>query len=469
MTEDRPRGVRDGVILVSLLALGFVVNHFLGAADPWFRHPLDRPLHADEAGQWSLMCEGLPHSETGDRFHGPALGLLTRGACALVRVDPADLSESGLRTLPLLLGLTLLWPAWRRKDPVAAISTAFALPALGRFIQEPILAVSLTWAALLWLRSEEAAAEQAWRWRAAAGACAGLALACKVTAALYLSLAALAYLWVDRRGQVRRGLPAFGSALLVSWMLWQSSGFGDLPALGTWWSQLARAFGVASGVTAEPLRLVTIWPWVLSGLCLAGAAVVRWRRKGPAWGWHPLDPLLATTVAIYIVHLALPYQTPWLMMSVDTLVLVVLLPGLLPRWLDPPEARTRFDLRVPLALLVVACAGWWIVLSRYAYAETRDAVPALARAIRKIPGSSGLTIQVSGRNYWPLPYYLRGLRVGYGEYAGFEQADVRWVEAAGSEAPSAPGYRVFPVEIRSGELWWLLVRESLAESLAVRR
>lgn len=468
MTSGWPRGLRDGVLILSLLALAYFLNHAFQQADPWYRYPMNRPLHADEAGQWSLVCEGRPHSETGDQFHGPALGLLARGACALVGANPARLSENNLRFIPLLFGLTLLWPVIRRKELLHAVLVSFALFPLARFIQEPILAVALTWAALLWLKADAASLEQAWRWRAAAGAFAGLALACKVTAALYLSVATLSYLCIDRRAPARSGLPAFGVALLASWVLWQSSGLRDLPALATWWSQLGRAFGMASGVSAEPLRLVVVWPWVLSGLCLACAGFARWRRKGTAWGLHPLDPLLATAALIYAIHLLLPYQTPWLMMSVDTLVLVVLLPDLLPRWPISRGAADGVDLRTCLALMAVVFVGRWTLQSRYAYVETGDRVPALARAIQGLPDASRLTVQVKGANYWPLPYYLRGLRVGYGEFPGSEQADVRWVEASGPEAPVAPGYRVFPTELRAGETWWLLVRQPLAASLSAR-
>lgn len=456
-----------GVLLaLALLAVGLALTlrvAHLGAPQGF----LGRPLHADEAGQWSLLCEGRPHSETADRFHGPALGLIARARCVLGGIEPATLSERGLRLIPWVLGLTLLLPALRRGEPGRLVLVAFAILPMGRFIQEPILATVLVWAALSWLWADESVPERAWRWRAAAGAFAGLALACKVTAALYLAVAALSYAWVGRQASARRGLPAFGISLLASWVLWQSSWLADLPALGTWWSQWIRAFGTATGASSAPLHLVDPWPWVVSGACLLGAAALRWRRVHQAWGAHPLDPLLLTAGAVYLIHLALPYQTPWLMLSVDTLVLVVLLPGLLPLGCISPESK--HDPRLWLLVLAAMAGARWGVQSRYAYVETLEEAPALARAIRALPGASGLTIQVKGANYWPLPYYLRGLRVGYGDFAGAEQADIRWLEAAGDTAPASPGYRVFPVELRAGEVWWLLVREPLAGSLPVRR
>lgn len=432
-------------------------------ADGRTRLSMDRPLHADEAGQWSLLAAAQPHSATADRFHGPALNVITRGACAALGVDPAGLSERGMRNVPLLLGFTLFLPLiWRPSVGLGFLTTLAVMP-MGRYIQEPLLATALAWTALLWLQADAAPPERAWRWRAAAGAFAGLALACKVTAALYLLVAALALAWLGRGAPARKGRVAFGLAMLLSWVFWQSSALADLPALGTWWSQLSRAFGLAAGSSVEPLRLVTYWPWVVSGACLGLVACLRWRRVGLPWGRHPQDALLLAAAAVYLIHLALPYQTPWLMLSVDTLVLVVLLPALSPRWLMNPESK--WDPRFWAAVLACVAAADWTTQSRYAYVETRPAVQGLARVIRGLPGASERVVQVSGTNYWPLPYYLRGLPVGYGDFAGADQADVRWLEAQGAEAPAAPGYRVFPVELRDGELWWLRVSAPLADSV----
>lgn len=441
-----------------------------------------RPLHADEAGQWSLLAEGQAHSATQDRFHGPALGLIARATLGLLQVDLGTASEGALRSVPLLFALTLfLAPrvtrftatdlGWRPWTGLVAVA------ACGRFIQEPILAVALAWSTLLWLRADVAGASTVCRWRALAGAFAGLALACKVTAALYLFVAGLSFLWLSRRQAARPGVAAFWVATCVSWALWQSSFLTDLPGLAGWWLQLARAFGIASGISVEPLRLVSPWPWVISGLLLSAAAYGRWRlRAAKPWGQHPFDPLLLAAASVFLLHAALPYKTPWLLMAVDTLVLVVLLPELLldqvtHERLGPVVAHLFSFYALSAAFAAAACLGFfrWVSDVRYAYVETRDAVPALARAIREVPGAAGLTIQVKGANYWPLPYYLRGLRVGYGDFAGAGQADVRWIEAAGAEAPEATGYRVFPVELRAGELWWLMVREPLAGSLAPRR
>lgn len=423
-----------------------------------------RPLHADEAGQWSLMVEGGPHSATQDQFHGPALGLLARAGFSVVGINPADASESALRAVPLLFAVTLLLSSFVRRHRSSALLGVLAIAPCARFIQEPILAVSLVWVALFWLREDEVEAGHLWRLRLFAGLAAGLALACKVTAALYLGVAAASYLWLRRGERSRGGLVVFWTSAAFSWACWQSTFFTDLPALGTWWTQLARAFGVAAGVTQERLTLVTVWPWFISVLLLAAAAYGRWRRRAETpLGRHRLDPLLLAASVVLLLHLALPYKTPWLLMTVDMLVLLVLLPELLVddlfRGLDEGAWRV---LRALLLVVLLVGVVRWVSAQRYAYVETSPAVPAVARVIREASRDASLVVQVSGVNCWPIPYYLRGLRVGYGDFEGAANADIRWVESVGPEAPMAPGSRAIPVEVRPGELWWVLVRDPLA-------
>ncbi len=445
------------VVIVVVLCLG--VAAWLG-----YGQTFSRPLHADEAGQWSLMVEAKPHSETQDRFHGPALGLLARAGLALFGVDPATASEGALRTVPLVFGFTLLFSSFVRSHRSSVLLGLLAIAPCARFIQEPILATSLVWAALFWLREDEVEARHLWRLRFVAGAAAGLALACKVTAALYLGVVAASYLWLRRGERSRGGLVIFSVSTVFFWACWQSTFFTDLPALATWWVQLGRALGVAAGVTQEPLTLVSAWPWVLSTLLLAVAGYGRWRRRAEKpLGQHRLDSLLLASAIVLLVHLLLPYKTPWLLMTVDMLVLIVFLPELIFDDLcrDFDEGTWRV---VRGLLLVVVSIGVfrWVSDVRYAYLETSATVPPVARAIRAAATSdSSFVIQVDGTNYWPLPYYLKGLSVGYGDYSGAENASVRLLEASGPDAPRIEGYKVTPIELRANEVWWLLVRKDI--------
>lgn len=446
-------------LVVIVVVLCLAVAAWLG-----YGQPPSRPLHADEAGQWSLMVEAKPHSETQDAFHGPALGTLARAALAVFGVDPATAPEGALRAVPLVFGFTLLFSSFVRSHRSSVLLGLLAIAPCARFIQEPILATSLVWAALFWLREDEVEARHLWRLRFVAGAAAGLALACKVTAALYLCVFAVSYLWLRRGERSRGGLVIFWVSTVFFWAYWQSTFFTDLPALAAWWVQLGRAFGVAAGVTQEPLTLVSVWPWILSTLLLLAAGYGRWRRRAETpLGRHRLDPLLLASALVLLVHLLLPYKTPWLLMTVDMLVLIVLLPELIFDDLcrDFDEGTWRV---VRGLLLVVLSIGVfrWVADVRYAYLETSAAVPPVARAIRAAATSdSSFVIQVHGTNYWPLPYYLKGLSVGYGDYPGAERANVRLLEASGSDAPRAEGYKVTPIELRTNEVWWLLVRQDV--------
>jgi len=432
----------------------------------WRQGPA-RPLHADEAGQWSLMVENQPHSQTQDRFHGPALGLVARAGLTVLGIDPSDASEGALRAVPLLFACTLFLASFVRRHRSSVLLGFLAIAPCARFIQEPILAVSLVWTALFWLREDEVEARHLWRVRLAAGAAAGLALACKVTAALYLGVATLCYLWLRRGQPSRGGRTVFWASMLVFWAYWQSTFFTDCRALATWWLQLGRAFGMAAGVSGEPLTLVSPWPWAVSVVLLGAAILGRWRRLGELpWGRHRLDPLLLASVAVVLLHLALPYKTPWLLMTVDMLVLFVLLPELLVDDLCRGLDEGAWRLAQGLLLVAISLGAFrWVSAERYAYVETSPVVRTVTRAIRGAPASSAWLIQVNGDNCWPLPYYLRGLRVGYGVFAGSDAADVRWIEATGSEAPAVPGFRAFPVEMRAGELWWVLARGPAADAI----
>lgn len=412
---------------------------------------LDRPFHADEAGQWALASEGAAHSKTGDRFHGPTLGLLARGLAALGVTDLPEATAAGLRAVPLAFALSLILIPWvlpsRAPDgwiaPVLALSVAAASP---RFIQEPLMAAALTWSAALWLR---AGPSGDFRFRLLAGLAAGFALACKITAAMHLGLAAAAILLLRQAAPGWRGFAAFAAGTVASWVLWQSSFLTDLPALATWWGQFFRAFGVASGASEPPLPMGPALPWWWTGGLLLLALVLRFapaRDEGRRTA-RPADFLLAAAGLAYLVHLALPYKTSWLLMVPDAVLLVLVLPGLL-------DGSAR-----PLAAAGALAIGLLTPAWRYDYVETRSDVPALASALLSDPAGRPALVLVQGDHVWPFPFYLRDLRVAYGAVPDAAQADVWLLQAAGPDAPSAPGRRAIAFAVRDNELWWALARE----------
>lgn len=415
---------------------------------------VDRPFHADEAGQWALASEGAAHSKTGDRFHGPTLGLVTRGVAALGVVDLTEVSAPGLRAVPLAFGLSLLLIPWVLPSRAVQGGLAVALsllvaPASVRFIQEPLMVAALTWAAALWIRSGPAGEA---RHRLLAGLCVGFALASKITAAMHLGLAAAAILLLRQSTPDWRGFAAFAAGTVGSWALWQSSFLTDLPALGTWWTQFFRAFGIASGVSEPPLPMGSSIPWWFTGGLLAVALLLRFLpfRSGQLGPVRPLDFLLLAAGLGYVVHLVLPYKTPWLLMTPDAVLLVLVLPGLLA------------GLARALAVACVVTIGLVSHPGRFDYVETKADVVALASALLADPSAKPSLVLVQGDHVWPFPFYLRGLGVAYGAVPDAAQADVWLLQAAGPDAPSAPGRRAVAFAVRDNELWWALAREPFA-------
>lgn len=418
------------------------------------RGAMERPFHADEAGQWSLASEARPHSLTADRFHGPTLGLVTRAAHAVAGAEVADASPLALRAVPATFVMSLLLIPWvlpmgRRQGALAALLALPLVPLAARFIQEPLLVAALVWSGALWLRSGPSGAV---RPRLLAGLFAGFALACKVTAALHLGLAALALLALRLGAPGWRGFAAFALGTAVSWGLWQSSFLTDLPGLVTWWTQFARAFGVATGLAEPPLPMLAALPWVLTGALAALAAALRLvsppdrsRRLGDAF-------LLAAGLG-YLIHLALPYRTPWLLLTADATLLALVLPALL--------AARGAGAALAGALLALSTT---LAAGRHDYVETRADVPALAAALME-PATRPALILVQGDHVWPLPFYLRGHRAAYGPIADPAAAGLWLLQAADGEPPRAAGRRAIPFAMRDNELWWAVAPEPLASRL----
>ena len=416
---------------------------------------MGRPFHADEAGQWSLAADARPHSLTHDRFHGPTLGLVTRAAHAVAGAEVAEAAPWALRAVPAAFVLSLILLPWvlpvgRRQGALAALLALPLVPLSARFIQESLMVVALVWAAALWVRSGPTGDA---RHRVLAGLCAGFALACKVTAALHLGLAALALLALRRVAPGWRGFLAFTLGLAASWVLWQSSFLTDLPALGTWWAQLTRAFGIATGLAEPPLPMGAALPWVLSGALLTLTLALRFAGAPADARARLADVFLAVAALGYLFHLALPYKTPWLLMTADAALLTLVLPGLL-----ADRGRAAGLAGVLLALSTILTAG------RQDYVETKADVPALASALED-PAFRPALILVQGDHPWPLPFYLRHSRAAYGPIPDPASAELWLLQASGSEPPSVPGRRAVSFALRKDELWWAVAPEPLASRL----
>ena len=418
-------------------------------------------LHADEAVQWSLakeLSEGTPYSTHQDKFHGPTLATALLISAKLTGTAPMDMNEHYLRSvvsmfLGLMAAAALILPGVDKG--VRYVTAAFIVLTGGctpfgyYFVQEMLLACGFVWGVALWMRAEGSPPTS--RWWLLSGAAFGFALACKVTAAAYLFLFLVA-LWLLRRFVPDRRWLRFGFGLVASWALFQSVGFTDLPGLKTWWVQLARSLGVASGHSEDTLYAVSLAPWGWAAVWLAvfalarsGFSLARWRSR------HEADLPCLVAFLVLLFHLALPYKTPWLLLLVFSLPLTLALPYLL-------VGRAWRMSALACGLIIVSVAAKRPLSSHSRTSDLalfNESVEAMSKAY-----GSKFYVAVEGGHYWPLPYYLRRYPVGYGDFPQAAKAPLRLIPANDDSRPFVPGYVALgPLFLRSdqSDRYWVLV------------
>ena len=419
-------------------------------------------LHADEAVQWSLakeLSEGAAYSTNQDKFHGPTLATALLVSAKVTGTAPTEMSEHYLRSvvsifLGLMAAAALILPGVdkgpRYVTAAFIVLTGGCTPFGYYFVQEMLLVTGFVWGVALWMRAEGSPPTS--RWWLLSGAAFGFALACKVTAAAYLLFFLVALLLLRRFVPDRRWL-RFGFGLVASWALFQSVGFTDLPGLKTWWLQLARSLGVASGQSEDTLFAENLAPW---GWAAAWLAVFVLARSGLSRaGWrsrHEADLPCLVAVLVFLFHLALPYKTPWLLLLVFSLPLTLALPYLL------VGRVTR------VALLAVGLATV-ATLARPSLAEhTRTSDLGLFNAgVDRLAKAYGekFYVTVYGGHCWPLPYYLRRHKVGYDDSPQAAEAPLRLIPATDASEPFVPGFAVSSVTLREGgDRYWVLVAKA---------
>ncbi len=429
----------------------------LAAVALWLRtHDLARrPMHADEANQGvktGELVEAGRYAFDPRDHHGPTLYYLG-AAVATVRgqASLAALDETTLRLVPAVAGalaVPLLVILARRREsggpglsgPAALAAGTFlalAPPAVyysRYFIQETLLATATLAVAVAlrcWWHSGLT------RWAVVAGAGVGFMQATKASTPLFLGMAAIAWLLTRaaaRPASARPGrdlLAGLGAAALTAALLYSSFGAhwaGLRDALSVYLHALLR-FGAEAPPTGHEkswhyyLQLLgwsrsggLLWHQAaLSALALAGLAVAARRR----------DPLLRGC-AVYGVFIlaalsAFPYKTPW--HAVHFVPPAALLAGAA---LDAlARRRSGPALAAAIAVLAVFSLGQQTRLTSFlrpadgrnpwAYVHSSSDVlkiRPLAEAARA--ARPGEPIRVISEEYWPLPWYLRGLPdVGY--------------------------------------------------------
>jgi len=424
-----------------------------------------RPMHTDEAVQavkFAQLLEGGGYRYDPREFHGPTLYYFTLPAAWLRgQRHLAALDETTVRLAPAVLGagcvvlVVLLADGLGRAAAGWAAALLACSPALVFYSRYYIHETLLTFFTLLALGAGWRQARTGrWRWALLAGGAAGLMHATKETCiiAYGCGLAALAatLLWRRAAGPSRwavRVRPGpIGTALLaaagVSMLLFSSFGTnvqGMTDSLRTYGNYFQRAGG---GLHEQPwhyyLGLLLyhregggpIWS---EGLIVALAAVgtgaaLAGRGLGQTSEW------LARFWAVYTLlmtsaYSAIPYKTPWSMLS--ALQGLVVLAGVGAGGLVRAAPRRAARALVGVLLAAgVAHLGWQAYRGSFRYAAdernpyvyghtTADTVR-LGRRAEQIaavaPEGRRLLITVVAKpdDYWPLPWYLRRFwRVGY--------------------------------------------------------
>ena len=426
-----------------------------------------RPMHHDEANQavrFGQLLESGEYRYDRQDHHGPTLYYLTLPAArARGQKTLASLDEWTLRLAPALFGagfialLPLMARGLGRSAAAAAALLAALSPALtyySRFyIQEPLL---LFFVAGFLIALGRQLAGGGVTSAAVAGACAGLALATKETAAPILGVAVLS--GVIARATLAR--PGGGEGLAAD-RPWPPTYLAHVvggvvvaaivaltlySSFCTNWSGIPEAVraaavyaqrGVEAGTHAEPwayyIRLLggsasggVVWTESLVLVLAGGGAVLAWtKRTGGFWPRY-LSLYSAVTLAAFSV---VRYKTPWnLLPFYGGLVILAgfgaaSLLGLL---------RSRAARAIAVVVLVAACGHLglqnWRANFRYpadprnpyVYAQTTTDFLRLVTRVEGIsavhPERERMLVAVVAGPYeqWPLPWYLRRMeRVGF--------------------------------------------------------
>ncbi len=396
-------------------------------------------MHADEANQavkLGLLLETGRYEFDARDHHGPTLYYFAapiawlRGQTSLVALDEATvrLVPAIAGTIGVLLLGALALPLGRGPALIAAALMAVSPPAVyySRYFVHETLLVAFTLAALVcaqqWWRSGRAA------WALAAGGCGGLMLATKELAPLFVVAALLGVVVVRGRpasASVTRDVGlALAAALVIALLFYSSFGAnfaGVRAAIEALGIGVTRATGV-SGHEKPWWYYLRLFEWERRGgivwqqlgftaLALAGVGVALFSGKK-----------LLRWAVVYVALLAIvmslvPYKTPW--------HAIHFVPALALLAAGACAAIPNRALAAGLALVVLALQGFQTYRAAFVYpADERnpyayvhsspDVLKFRALVVAALAQTPPLPVRIVSEEYWPLPWYLRGLpRVGY--------------------------------------------------------
>ncbi len=426
----------------------------------------NRPFHADESVHafklWDLYEHGRYRYDPNE-FHGPTLYYAALPILAAQHVRAfGDLTEADCRGAVSLAGALLvivcglLASAYGRRGAVLASAVMALSPAFvfysRYFIQETLLVLFTATMILCWW---QAARTRCTAWALACGGAAGLMLATKETAVLSLGAWALAS-WLfrlhepgalaggpepGRPSRLREALGGAAVALAIATLLLTGMGrnWAAVPSyVASFRPWFYRAHG--TDIHSHPWTYyVSLLLWHRQGagspiwtdgftlaLALVGA-VVAFRSRDAASVLA--RRLAAFSASLLVIYSAVPYKTPWCVLS--ALLGAVVLAGVGAAWLL--DAQRLWWRRATAAVVMVAGLahmGWlaWQTSFRFqtdprnpfVYAQTVPDAEEFRRRAESLaqvhPDGYRMVVKVFWKDeyYWPIPWYLRRFRnVGY--------------------------------------------------------
>lgn len=415
-----------------------------------------RPFHTDEAVQafqtWKLLKgEGYKY-DPADK-HGPSLYYGTFAVAKVLGWDEARLNEQQFRSISLAAALLLLVVLLKWRD---RIGKGAALLAAGLLAMAPLSVLYSTyfiqeaWFCLFsWLLLNAClsfAESPRMRHAMAVGVWAGAMQVTKETSVLHFSAIAcgvgLAGLgqWRLRITSFRQYLPGAAVALASAFVIYAlfftsffSNASGLLDGVTTYMHYARRAEG-AGHAAPWHAYLSLFWPHVREGvhwgepilaLCaLLGLALLFQKRNPPS---PFIRAAAAFTIVLLALYSAIPYKTPWLLLTPYVGICLLAGYGLATAWRLRQDRLTRSG----VALLAVAAFAELhtrehLALHRYAgdarvpyfYQQTAPQFPALLLRLEtekeQHPDKNPAVAVCSPDYAWPLPWYLRNWkRVGY--------------------------------------------------------
>lgn len=422
-----------------------------------------RPMHTDEAVHGikfgTLLEQGLYRYDRNE-YHGPTLNYFTLLPAWLGgQKSVAEVDEGTLRVVPVFFGLCLLFlipllpGAGVRTAPFAVLLAACS-PALvfySRYYIQETLLVCFSIGAIV--AAARLADSGKLRWATAAGLCAGLMFATKETWIISCGAMGMAFLVVLllRRLEGRQGLPvrprhlAVGvlcggivSTLLFSSFLTNWQGIPDsFLAYQTYFSRAGES--VRHGHPWHYYLHLLLFSrgehgpvWTEAAIVLPGLAgiVLAFRRDADARARDLRMFLAVYTVLMLVVLSAIPYKTPWVVLGALVPLILMSGYGLQAFWVWCEKRKLK-----AAGILLVGTASFHLAwqayeasyvyyddpVNPYVYSHPQQDVREIGRLLCRLAESAAAPVQViaGGDDYWPLPWYLRGLpRVGWWSEAG---------------------------------------------------